>query len=288
MVQLRRNAPWSATLVVLALVAGCGASPTVRPEAAVQPGPAPSSAPPSFPPGTPPVSPSPSVSLPAGSVALTSSELARVPQFGPPPVAVPMTLPRGDSAPWISRIPTSQKVAFITIDDGWEKNPKAFALLTAAHVPVTLFLQVDAIKSDVEHFKPLIAAGATVEAHTITHQQLKGRSYGVQKREICGSADQLGQWYGRRPTLFRPPFGAKDATTLRAAHDCGMKGVFFWKEATNKGKVYYQEKHVVQPGDVILMHFRPAFVNDFLAVLKAIHDAGLTPARLQDYIPGAA
>jgi hypothetical protein len=43
--------------------------------------------------------------------------------------------------------------------------------------------------------------------------------------------------------------------------------------------------HKVQPGDIILMHFRPRFVDDFLAVLKAIHKAGLTPARLEDYIP---
>lgn len=279
----RWPAPWAAVLVVMALVAGCGGSPSARPGTAVAPDPPPSSSVPSV---TPP--PSPSVSLPAGAVALTQAELAQVPAFGPPPVAVPLVLPGGGSAPWLSRIPTGQKVAFITIDDGWEKNPKAFALLTAAHVPVTLFLQVDAVESDVEHFRPLVRAGATIEAHTITHQQLEGKSYGVQKREICGSADQLGQWYGRRPTLFRPPFGAKDATTLRAAHDCGMKAVFFWKEATNKGKVYYQERHTVQPGDVILMHFRPAFVKDFLAVLKAIKDAGLTPARLQDYIPGAA
>jgi hypothetical protein len=43
--------------------------------------------------------------------------------------------------------------------------------------------------------------------------------------------------------------------------------------------------HKVQPGDIILMHFRPRFVDDFLAVLGAIHRAGLTPARLEDYIP---
>ena len=42
---------------------------------------------------------------------------------------------------------------------------------------------------------------------------------------------------------------------------------------------------VVQPGDIILMHFRPAFVKDFLAALRAIHRAGLTPALLEDYIP---
>jgi hypothetical protein len=32
------------------------------------------------------------------------------------------------------------------------------------------------------------------------------------------------------------------------------------------------------------MHFRPAFVDDFLAVLAAISQGGLTPARLEDYI----
>lgn len=272
-------------MVVSALVAGCDSSPPVRSHAVIV-DPAPSASAPSAP-GLSSPSGAPPVVLPPGAVALTPAELARVPQFGAPPPATPIVLPKGGSAAWLNRIPTGQKVAFITIDDGWDKDPKAYALLTAARVPVSLFLQVDAIKSDVEYFKPLIEAGATVEAHTITHKQLTGRSYDFQKREICGSADRLGQWYGRRPQLFRPPFGAKDATTLRVVHDCGMKAAFHWKEATNKGKVYYQEKHVVQPGDIILMHFRPAFVDDFLAVLKAIKDAGLTPARLQDYIPGA-
>jgi hypothetical protein len=36
------------------------------------------------------------------------------------------------------------------------------------------------------------------------------------------------------------------------------------------------------------MHFRPAFVKDFLAALRAIRRAGLTPALLEDYIPGAS
>jgi hypothetical protein len=32
------------------------------------------------------------------------------------------------------------------------------------------------------------------------------------------------------------------------------------------------------------MHFRPAFIDDFLAVLAAIAQSGLTPALLEDYI----
>jgi peptidoglycan/xylan/chitin deacetylase (PgdA/CDA1 family) len=194
-------------------------------------------------------------------------------------------LPQGPTAAWLSRVPTSQKVAFITIDDGWSKQSGAIQLFQAAHVPATLFLTMNAIRSDPGYFKQLQAAGAVIEAHTITHADLKGKSPDFQRREICGSADQLGAVYGRRPVLFRPPFGDKDDTTLRVTHDCGMKAAFFWKETVDQGVVRFQEGHRVQPGDIILMHFRPAFVEDFLAALQAIHDAGLTPALLEDYIP---
>lgn len=211
--------------------------------------------------------------------------LARIPQFPPAPRAEKITLPQGPAAAWLSHIPTSQKVAFLTIDDGWTKQPEAVQLVQAAHVPVTLFLTINAIRSDPGYFKQLAAGGAVIEAHTLTHIELKGKSRDLQRREICGSADQLGAAYGRRPVLFRPPFGDKDETTLQVTQECGMKAAFFWKETVDKGVVRFQEGQTVQPGDIILMHFRPAFVDDFLAALQAIHDAGLTPALLEDYIP---
>jgi peptidoglycan/xylan/chitin deacetylase (PgdA/CDA1 family) len=213
-----------------------------------------------------------------------------IPDFPPAPVAEPISLPAGDKVPYLSRIPTTQKVAFLTIDDGYVKLPEAHQLIAAAGVPVTLFLTTDAIRDDPDYFKPLIDAGAVVEAHTITHTELRGKSYAFQRKEICGSADKLAGWYQRRPVLFRPPFGTKDDTTLRAAHDCGMRAAFMWKETVDKGKVRYQEERKIKPGDIILMHFRPAFKADFLAALKAIHRAGLTPALLEDYVtaPGGA
>jgi len=50
--------------------------------------------------------------------------------------------------------------------------------------------------------------------------------------------------------------------------------------------VRYQVGNKVQPGDIMLMHFRPTVVQDFIAGLQAIKDAGLTPALLEDYIGG--
>ncbi|GAB3811340.1 polysaccharide deacetylase family protein [Micromonospora zhanjiangensis] len=210
--------------------------------------------------------------------------VAKLPAFPPAPAPTPVTVPPGPAAGWYSRIQTTDRVAFLTIDDGWVKKPEAIELLTRAKVPVTLFLTVNAIKDNPDYFTKLRDAGATIEAHTVSHPSLTGRSYAFQRKEICGSADWLAQRYGRRPVLFRPPFGNKDATTLRAVRDCGMKAAFFWTETVDKGKVRYQKGHTVQPGDIILMHFRPAFADDFLAALTAIHKAGLTPAVLGDYV----
>jgi peptidoglycan/xylan/chitin deacetylase (PgdA/CDA1 family) len=227
----------------------------------------------------------PLTALPDGLGEPVGWKLSDVPQFGRPPAPEPITLPPGDKVPFLSRIPVTQPVAFLTIDDGFLKNPEGPKLLAAAHIPVTLFLTTDAIHDNIPYFDNLRKYGAVIEAHTISHPELAGKSYAFQKRQICEGADRLGQWYGRRPVLFRPPFGDKDATTLRVAHECGLKAAFMWKETVDKGKVRYQEEHRVKAGDIILMHFRPAFIKDFLGALKAIHKAGLTPALLEDYIP---
>ncbi|AGZ43420.1 putative polysaccharide deacetylase [Actinoplanes friuliensis DSM 7358] len=270
-----------AAVVAVALlpVAGCsGTTPAAAP-----PSPSVSQAPSVAPP-----SPSPTPSTPPPGPPPVGWALSDIPSFPPAPPPQPIVLPKNGSVPYLSRIPTDQPVAFLTIDDGFTKSPEAPKLLAAANIPVTLFLTTSAIQDNEPYFAKLQEHGAVIEAHTITHTELRGKSYAFQHREICGSADRLGHRYKRRPVLFRPPFGTKDATTLRAAHDCGIKAAFMWKETVHKGKVRYQEEHKVKRGDIILMHFRPAFVKDFLAALRAIHKAGLTPALLEDYIPGSA
>jgi peptidoglycan/xylan/chitin deacetylase (PgdA/CDA1 family) len=248
-------------------------------------------------PASPEPSAGPSLSIPETAVtagmpvstpdlgAPVGWKLSDIPTFPPAPAPEPITLPPGDKAVFLSRIPVTQPVAFLTIDDGYLKSPEAVKLFAAADIPVTLFLTTDAIHDNVKFFDQLRGYGAVIEAHTISHPELAGRSFDFQKHQICDGADRLGQWYGRRPVLFRPPFGDQDSTTLRVAHGCGLKAAFMWKETIDKGKVRYQEGKRVQPGDIILMHFRPAFVKDFIAALRAIHRAGLTPALLENYLP---
>lgn len=234
-----------------------------------------------------PAQPTSTTLPPTTTTTLPPSPYAdRLPAFpAAPPVARKMALPGGTAA-HLSRIETSDPVAFITIDDGYVRHPEALGLIRDSGAPVSLFLISSVAAEDPKFFNDIREqTGAAIQAHTITHKQLKGLSYGAQKEEICGSADQLQQLFGTRPTLFRAPGGLKDETTLRVVQDCGMKALFFWKEAVNDGRVQFQQGDRIQAGDVILMHFRHTFVEDYLAALQGIKDAGLTPARLEDYLP---
>lgn len=213
--------------------------------------------------------------------------LSRVPDFPQAPIPEPVSVPGGTSTPWWSRVPTTQKVAFITIDDGgMARSQAALELIQQARIPVTMFLNSPAATRYTAYFRAIQETGASVQNHTVTHRDLKGRSYEFQRKEINDCANRLEDLFGERPYLFRPPFGNRDSTTLRAARDCGNQVSFFWTQTVHEGVVRYQtSKKIVKPGDVLLMHFRPALADDLIGALRAMHASGVTPARLEDYLP---
>lgn len=217
--------------------------------------------------------------------------LDKVPDFPPPPDPQPVTLPDAPDGqiPVLHSVPTDQPVAFITIDDGQKRHAEHLQLVEAAGVPMTMFLlsevAEEAAEEDPEYFPGLIELGSTVQAHTITHPSLEGEKERVQKEEICGSIDALEELFDERPTLFRPPYGAYDDKTLEVAADCDMTAVVHWRATVDYGEIELQPgEEMVQPGDILLLHFRDDFEEDFLVALNAIADAGLTPALLEDYI----
>jgi peptidoglycan/xylan/chitin deacetylase (PgdA/CDA1 family) len=179
----------------------------------------------------------------------------------------------------------TQPVAFLTIDDGATRNPMARDLIAAAKIPVTLFLTTNYVGGHQDYFKALQDTGyAKIQNHTVSHPDLRTLADSG-KAELCTASDNLGAWFGTRPTLFRPPYGYQNDSVLQAASSCGLQAGFYWTETVDQGFVQYQrDAGHIHKGDIILMHFRPAFPDDFLNALRAIKDSGLTPALLQDYV----
>ncbi|MDQ6754348.1 MAG: polysaccharide deacetylase family protein [Actinomycetota bacterium] len=208
----------------------------------------------------------------------TAQGPAVVPDFALPPVT-------GGLVPVLTRIPTQQRVVFLTIDDGANKTAQEVELLRTNGIKATLFLAQAFIGGNPDFFKGFTADGSLVEDHSIGHLlNLAQLPYAQQKAEICGMADYEQQHYGRRPILFRPPGGPYTTVMRKAAADCGIKAIIDWEAKANAGHMDYQYGTVLRPGEIVLMHFRPEFAADFNAFLAAQKAAGLQVVLLEDYL----
>ncbi len=189
------------------------------------------------------------------------------------------------TVPVITRIPTTEKVAFLTIDDGIVTNPTDAQLMQAGNVKATFFLVYRFINTDYSFFNDLASrTGSDIENHTYDHYLLTNLTYDQQKVDICKNADIFSSWFGKRPVLLRPSGGAYNTTTLQAAADCGMKAVVMWDASINNGVIKYQNGTKMQPGDIVLMHFRSTFQEDLNAFVQGANNAGLQPDLLVNWL----
>ncbi|MFF1376884.1 polysaccharide deacetylase family protein [Streptomyces sp. NPDC058308] len=226
--------------------------------------------------------------------------LAKTPLAAPPP---PRTKPRittrkgfdvkGQSSlpPVFTTIPTKEKVVFLTIDDGAEKDPALLRMMGELHLPYTAFLSDYLVKEDYGYFKKMQDRGVTLNNHTLHHRYLPGLSYEGQRREICGMQDVIAKHYGKRPELFRPPYGNYNRDTLRAAKSCGVKAVPLWASEAFADHMEWREwDKDLHPGDIILTHFRgredwKGTMPDMVRrVMKTVTDKGYAVAKLEDYL----
>ncbi len=200
---------------------------------------------------------------------------------------VPTPTPKTQSAaiPVVTKIDTSEPVVFLGIDDGWAKSQEAKDWLLAHHLPFSLFLTNEAIKDNYTYFQELQQAGMTIEDHTLTHPDFTNLTLDQQKAEICGAADIYNNVFGHRPTLFRPTYGEPNNLTDEAAAECGMKAIIMWSAKANGGSIQFQDNHTaLVPGDIVLMHFRPEFIQDMNAFMNDVQKSNLQIGRLEDWL----
>ncbi|MFJ7076079.1 polysaccharide deacetylase family protein [Streptomyces sp. NPDC098781] len=193
--------------------------------------------------------------------------------------------------PVFTTVPTKQRVVFLTIDDGAEKDPTFLRMMNDLQVPYTAFLSNYLIKEDYGYFRRMQRDGVVLNNHTLHHPYLPALSYRRQQHEICGMQEVIEERYGKRPLLFRPPYGNYDRDSLRAAKSCGIEYVPLWNEEVFVDHWEYREwDRKIRPGDIVLSHFRgredwkgtmPDMIRRFLNKVTA---EGYAVARLEDYL----
>jgi peptidoglycan/xylan/chitin deacetylase (PgdA/CDA1 family) len=210
-----------------------------------------------------------------------------------PPAVKPITL--GASGPKVfSKVPLTDKVVFVTLDDGLVKDPRFIRMVKDFQIPITIDLANLFISDDYKYFEKLHETGyVSIQNHTVNHPlNMPGLSASQQLDEISGQQEILHRRYGVRPYIFRPPGGNYDETTITSAGRAGLKGVMLWKEAMEVTDMEYQTSvHRLNPGDIILGHFRgPAqlhgetMVHMMIRLYKHIQAQGFTVADITKYV----
>jgi peptidoglycan/xylan/chitin deacetylase (PgdA/CDA1 family) len=211
----------------------------------------------------------------------------------PPPAVKPVTLSQADPTVF-SRVPLTDKVVFVTIDDGIEKDPGFIRMVRDFQVPITISLADVLIRDDYAYFEKLYETGyVSIENHTVTHPlNMPGLPAARQLDEIAGQQEKLHREYGVTPYIFRPPGGNYDETTITSASQAGLKGLMLWKEAMEITDMQYQTSaHRLSPGDIILCHFRgPAqlkgetMVHMMIHLYRRIQAQGFTVGDITRYV----
>jgi peptidoglycan/xylan/chitin deacetylase (PgdA/CDA1 family) len=197
--------------------------------------------------------------------------------------ATPVAIQGGPTAPVVSRVPTPNPVVFFTIDDGQVRDPAVIDFLREHQIPVTIFPIPAYVQQDPSYFDAIHTLGASVQDHTLTHPDLRRLAPGEQQRQICGPLDDYAARFGARPWLFRPPFGDLSPSVPGIARRCGIRAVVLWRATMNDGRIDIQGGRL-QPGDIILMHFRRDLRQNLEVALDAARSAGLHPAPLEQYL----
>ncbi|MFF7730508.1 polysaccharide deacetylase family protein [Streptomyces sp. NPDC008001] len=195
----------------------------------------------------------------------------------------------------VRHVPTSDKVVFLTFDDGAEKDPEFVKMAGDLKLPFTMFLTDDIARAGrgYGYFEQLRGEGNRngIQNHTLSHPNLRTLSADAQRREICGQQDVLEKRYGSKPPLFRPPYGNYNDATLAAAGGCGVKAVVLWEATMQINDMRYAEGDKLRPGDIVLAHFRgpqelkgTTMTQMVVNMLRSIERQGFTVARLEDYV----
>jgi peptidoglycan-N-acetylglucosamine deacetylase len=162
----------------------------------------------------------------------------------------------------VTQVPVTQKVVALTYDDG--PNPpftdQIVEYLRGAHVHATFFVVGKAVQAYPDIVRTEVRNGDAIGNHTWDHAHLVLLSKKHVEREIDEAEAAIATAAGVHPTIFRPPFGARDFLVLQIAHDRGYK-VIMWSvplpsDWTNPPPAVIAQRVLknVKNGSIIVLH----------------------------------
>jgi len=163
------------------------------------------------------------------------------------------------------RMPSGEKTAYLTFDDGPDPDvtPRLLEILARQEIRATFFLRGDNAQQRPELVCELIAAGHTIGNHTYSHANAWKVSHDEFASELQQATDILEEFTGQPLRWMRPPFGRITPNGLRWCKKAGQKMVMwdvlpadFQPTATAQHIARWTETRL-RPGSIVCLHDNP-------------------------------
>jgi peptidoglycan-N-acetylglucosamine deacetylase len=154
------------------------------------------------------------------------------------------------------------KMVALTFDDGpdVEFTGRILDVLKEAGVPATFFCIGKKIPGNENLIRRMNDEGHLIGMHSFSHSAwFDFFSPSRMKKEFMRCEDELRRLTGKRPLLFRPPYGVINPMVKSAIQETGYHVIGFSKRAFdttsgNETKIFSRITRNIEPGDILLLH----------------------------------
>lgn len=153
-----------------------------------------------------------------------------------------------------------KKIA-ISFDAAWDNSDTETLknILGERNVKTTFFVVGDWVDKYPDSVKSLSDAGHEVMNHSSKHPHMTQISTDKMKAELDDCANKIEAITGRRPNLFRPPYGDYNNEVVKTARECGYYTIQWsidsldWKDLS-ADEIYKRVVPKFKPGAIVLFH----------------------------------
>jgi len=161
----------------------------------------------------------------------------------------------------LKRAHTNKKIISLTFDDGPDAvvTQQILQILKNYNIPAAFFCVGEKIEKNPDLLREVYGDGHIVGNHSYSHSKIFDlRSTKNMVKEIEITNKIIEQTIGKKPTLFRPPFGVTNPLLAKAIKRTGVISMGWslrsWDTNGKIDSVVERLRRKVHPGDIILFH----------------------------------
>ncbi len=192
----------------------------------------------------------------------------------------------------IYSVDTPEKKIAVSFDCAWgtDYTDELLSVMAAEGVKSTFFAVEFWTEKHPDYLKKIFDAGHEIGTHSATHPYMSKLDKSAIERELTTSSDAIEKVTGKRPELFRPPYGDYDDLLIETAESMGLYTIQWdvdsldWKNLSAE-QIRDRVVKNVKNGSIVLFHNQGLHTSAALpAIIKSLKASGYSFVTIGELI----